>query len=125
MKGKKGWHDGAMIALLLILSAAGYFVFAPRKDSSGSSVKIQVDGATVATLSLQENTAYEYRDGNEKNVIVIENGSVYMAEANCTNQQCVLQGKIRHAGETIVCLPHRLVVSVTEKNDGGLDGMVQ
>ena len=35
-----------------------------------------------------------------------------MVEASCADQLCVRQGEIERIGETIVCLPHRLLVEV-------------
>ena len=53
------------------------------------------------------------------NVIRIENGAVYMEEANCRDQLCVHQGKIRNRAKNIVCLPHNLVVSLETGQTGG------
>ena len=35
-----------------------------------------------------------------------------MAEADCPDRLCVRRGPVRYAGETIICLPHKLVVTV-------------
>ena len=36
-----------------------------------------------------------------------------MIRANCHNHDCMQQGSISKTGETIVCLPHKLVLEVT------------
>ena len=47
-------------------------------------------------------------------LIRIEDGKAYMEEANCPDGYCEEQGKISGHTQTIVCLPHKLVVEVLE-----------
>lgn len=46
------------------------------------------------------------------NTIVIKNGIVYMENATCKNQVCVKSGKISKKGESIVCLPNKVIVEI-------------
>ena len=76
----------------------------------------------LKTFNLSENITYPITtspDTNEsvegKNLLVIQNHNVWISEANCPNQDCVKQGKISMNGEMLVCLPHRLTVSIVEK----------
>lgn len=46
----------------------------------------------------------------ENNTIVIKNGEVFMKDANCKNQICVMHKKIKRSGESILCLPNRVIV---------------
>ena len=46
------------------------------------------------------------------NVLEIKDGAAAVAEANCGDHTCVRTGRISREGETIVCLPHRLVVRI-------------
>lgn len=46
----------------------------------------------------------------ESNTIVIKNGEVFMKNANCKNQICVKHKKIKRSGESIVCLPNKVIV---------------
>ena len=57
-----------------------------------------------------------------KNVVVIENGEVYMEDADCPDKLCMKQGRISGTGQTIVCLPHMLVVTVENGKEPELDG---
>ena len=76
----------------------------------------------LKTFDLSENITYPITtspDTNEsvegKNLLVIQDHNVWISEANCPNQDCVKQGKISMNGEMLVCLPHRLTVSIVEK----------
>ncbi len=49
---------------------------------------------------------------SDYNLIVVEDGKAYVAEANCANQICKNSKSISKSGEVITCIPHRLVVTV-------------
>lgn len=59
------------------------------------------------------------------NIVEISGGSVSVTKASCKNQVCVRHGKISHTGESIVCLPNRLVVTIEGggKEGGGYDSV--
>lgn len=59
------------------------------------------------------------------NVVTIRGGMVSVTEASCKNQVCVKHGEISRAGESIVCLPNRLVVRIENgtKEGGGYDSV--
>ena len=45
-------------------------------------------------------------------ILIIKDGEVYMQEADCPNQICVHHSPISHKGETIVCLPNRVIIEI-------------
>ena len=97
----------------LLLLAAALFVFhfaAPKK--AGAAAKITVDNKTVATLPLSKDTTYKVETAAGYNLVVIENGRAFVREADCKNQICVKSRAIARAGESIVCLPHKMTVSI-------------
>lgn len=59
------------------------------------------------------------------NVVVISGGTVSVTEASCKNQVCVKHGRISRPGESIVCLPNRLVVRIGNGSEegGGYDSV--
>lgn len=113
--------DYILVAVLMLLGGAlALFLYATRK--SGGYVSVQVDGETVMELSLEEDTRILVGEGGKfTNLLVIEGGAARIAEASCPDQICVNHGAIRYAGESIVCLPHKLVVSVEGGAPGGVD----
>ncbi len=60
-----------------------------------------------------------------ENVVVISGGKVSVTEASCKNQVCVKHGPISRSGESIVCLPNRLVVRIENGSEegGGYDSV--
>lgn len=49
------------------------------------------------------------------NKVRIEPDGVYMENANCPDKLCVHQGKINKAGESIICLPNKIIVEIVGK----------
>ncbi len=49
-----------------------------------------------------------------RNVLEFGEGKVRSIEADCPDQIDVLQGYISEVGETIVCLPNRMVVEIID-----------
>jgi hypothetical protein len=60
----------------------------------------------------------------ETNVLVIQDGYAYMKEADCPDGLCIHQGRIHKAGQSIVCLPNRVVVTI-ESDDVAYDVLAQ
>ena len=83
-------------------------------------MKVTVDGEVYGTYSLAENQTVKIQTGHGTNVLVIENGSVHMEEADCPDGYCKRQGTISRVNETIVCLPHKPVAEV--ESDGSTMG---
>lgn len=60
------------------------------------------------------------------NLLAISGDRVWMEAADCRDQVCVHHVPVSTGGESIICLPHRLVVEILDDADGEIfDGMVQ
>ncbi|MCR4991648.1 MAG: NusG domain II-containing protein [Lachnospiraceae bacterium] len=49
-----------------------------------------------------------------KCILILSDGKANMESADCPNQICVHHSAISHTGETIVCLPNRVVIEVID-----------
>lgn len=54
----------------------------------------------------------ELSDGMSYNLISVTDGTVIMEAADCRDRVCVHHKPILSGGESIICLPHRLVVEI-------------
>lgn len=113
-------NDVLLIAALLILGG-GLALFLWSTRQAGGVVSVQVDGDTVAELPLSEDTRLVLGEGAHTNTLVIKDGAARVVEASCPDQICVDHGAIRYEGESVVCLPHRLVVTVEGGGSNGVD----
>ena len=81
-----------------------------RKD--GGAVVVEQDGRETARYALSEDRTVRIEGERGYNLLVIQGGEAWLSEADCPTQLCVKTGKIRYAGQSIVCLPHRLAVRI-------------
>jgi hypothetical protein len=85
--------------------------------TEGNFVNVVVDGKVTETYDLHEDNMRIIFTDNGNNVLVIDEGEVYIKSADCPDKICVNHKKISKAGETIVCLPHKLVIEITENEE--------
>ncbi len=104
-------HDFILIGIIL---AAAILIFAALHfiPKNGEYVQIEVDRKIVETLPLSEDTTYRIETENGSNLLVIKDGFAEVTEADCPDKICVRHGKISKSGEAIICLPHKVVVSI-------------
>ncbi len=64
-----------------------------------------------------------YKELAHYNVVEICDGKASVTEADCPDKLCVGQREISGNGESIICLPHKLVVRTQSEVEGALDGL--
>lgn len=118
--------DIIIIGLLVILSFLPLAYFSSQKESKDANTEpvdylvVSVDGEELHRMELKddyirESYQYESEEG-QINLIERDGKKAYMAHANCPDSLCVKQGEISEVGETIVCLPHRVLLEVVSES---------
>ena len=120
MEKKKIKRDIMLISTLIIVCAAAFLIINFVVKKNGITAVVKVDGNIVYMLPLDKNASVTV-EGYQG---VIENGTVYMKDADCPDKLCEKTGKISKNGETIVCLPHRVVVEI-QGGEGNVDSLVR
>lgn len=112
MKNTKIKNDIILIAVILVIAAIGIVVFM-LTSKDGAKAVVTVDGNVVAEYDLNTDTEeIIYSQNGCYNKIVIKNGKASVESASCPDLICVGHREISKQGETIVCLPNKLVVSI-------------
>ncbi|MBE6997982.1 MAG: NusG domain II-containing protein [Ruminococcaceae bacterium] len=112
MKNKKLKNDILLILALLVLAGAAYGILRLTREP-GNEAAVTVDGQLVLTVPLsREATLTVGENLGFRNVVEVAGGRVRVSDADCPDRLCVRQGWISRDGESIVCLPHKLVVTV-------------
>lgn len=116
---KKVKAYGKDILLILVILGIGVILLAYTYlgKQNHPVVAVRVDGKVVQEFSLDDSIHYKIEGIGGTNTLCIEEGSVWLSEADCPDQICVQTGKIRHAGQSIICLPHKVVVEIKEAED--------
>ncbi len=130
MKGSLHKRDLIFLALIIVIGAVGMAVWFFSTRSDAACAVITVNGEEYGSYSLSDDQVIEIEDedGHVTNIAVIENGEVYMKEADCPDQLCVDQGKKSRDGASIVCLPNKVVITVENADDSeeeSIDTVVQ
>ncbi len=117
---KKLRNDIILVAVIAVITATGLLFFGLNKEE-GKRVTVSIDGEITATYSLSENIEVTIPTGENYNTLVIKNNKAQIVRADCPDGICVETRAISYVGETIVCLPHKLVVEVIGDTETEID----
>lgn len=117
--------DIILFCVLLLTAGALSVIFAMRLQAPAGSVVVTIDGQPYGTYDLSEPREVEITNGEDRNVIRIGDGTVLMESSNCRNQVCVGHAPISRSGESIICLPHKIVVKIEGGKEAQVDAVVQ
>jgi len=139
--------DIILFIVLVVIGLAASAALSLSHQTAGSDAKVVIesggdlyakyplseDRVIVVPAPKQRNTDAPAADPDDQasaqydyyNVVEIKDGSVSVTEASCKNQVCVRHGRVSRSGESIVCLPNRLVVRIESgyEEGGGYDSV--
>lgn len=113
--GRSRYRNDLLLLSLIFVAAIFGVVLTSFLRNDGKSVIVSVDGEVFGQYPLSLDAEIEIasgEDGNKKNILVISDGRAYVKDADCPNHDCVRARAISREGETIICIPNRVVVSV-------------
>ena len=108
---KKG--DFIVFGMVILISVVCFFVFT-FSGTSGKKIKVTVNNTPFASYPLEHDGKYQIKTEFGTNTLVIENGSAHFSDSDCRDKTCEKMGKIGKEGQSIICLPHKIVVEVVE-----------
>lgn len=123
MKQKRNTY--LFLLVLLAIIGVGFLIQRYFFGKTGATAIIERDGETISELDLSKDTELVLDDGNGgSNTITVKNGKIAVTDANCPDLVCVHTGSISQTGEVIACLPHKLIITISEKKNSDLDAIV-
>ncbi len=124
----------ADIVLIVVCMLTAVLVFAVllMHRHEGNVVRISSDGEVLAEIAFEVTGTQRYliwrKDGSMTvescgedspvpeqeayNLLSVSDGVVRMEAADCRDQICVRHRAVSAAGESIICLPHKLVIEI-------------
>lgn len=104
----------ADLVLLLVLTACtvGSFFMRDVLASQGFTVIVELRNVAVYKGNLSEERQVTVRGAYGDVRIHIHNGRVAVVHAACPNKVCVRTGWRNLTGESIICVPNRLVIRI-------------
>jgi len=90
-------------------------------NKKGDDAYIYSDGELIKIMPLNTNDEFLYEYDGHYNIIIVENGYIYVKESDCDDKVCIIKGKINKVGDSIICLPHKLVITIKGEGDNPAD----
>lgn len=111
--------DIVIIISMVIISFIPYFIFSKmlKKEYSSTYANIKLDGKIYDNIPLssfkgEKEIRIDSEDGSDYNIIKIKDNQINIEDASCKDSLCIKQGSISKVGQTIVCLPHKLIIEI-------------
>lgn len=120
---RKYFRVGDIIILVSVLLAALILGIVFAGNSNGESFYIKHDGVSE-TYSLDADRTIEMLSNGMEITVTASNGEVSVVHSDCPDKLCVNTRPISKKGETIVCLPARVVVGISGDYRNEVDGVV-
>ncbi len=118
--------DIVFLGILFLVALAFLLWFLIGYRQEGSQVEITVDGNLYGIYALEKNQEIPIKiEGTVTNLLVIEDGQANMRKGDCPDQICVNHAPVSHVGESIVCLPNRVVVNVIGEAQSEIDSVAK
>lgn len=123
-------NDLLLIAFLLVLAAAIYIFLLPKAGAGDYSYEIRQDNYVLHIIKVSElKTKVQFPiTTNHGNVIVDLDpvGGASIISSPCPDKLCIHQGRINKIGQTVLCLPEKVLVTVTgNRKEGEPDAVLR
>ncbi|GFH43198.1 protein export element [Lactococcus hodotermopsidis] len=106
-----------VLIITLMLASFTPFLFFSNNQKPSNIAQLRINGKIIKNFDLTENQNYTYKDTDgDINKIVVRDGKIGIIYATCADQICVRKGFVDKSGQTIICLPHQLVIEVMSDN---------
>lgn len=116
MKLRQYKKDIIIIGIILLVALLSIILISVLKKP-GQYVVVEKNQEEIDRYLLSENREIKIDiDENRYNILVIENNKAYIKDASCPDQICVKHTKISKTGETITCLPNKVVIKIEGTN---------
>lgn len=109
--------DFLIIVVLLIISFTPFYMLHNQEKADDQIIGIvKVNNREVKRLSLAKDQKWRYQKNGKINIVQIKSHKIRVIDANCKDQVCVKEGWKSESGDTIVCLPHKFLIELKNKN---------
>ena len=125
-----GWDSLVVLAVVVLAAASAWMVWRGPAGEGNLTAVVSIDGAEVERIDLEtdsEPRTYSH-NGYTLTVNLRPDGEagVRVETSDCPTQDCVHTGTITRAGQSIVCLPARIIIQLQggAQADGDAPDMV-
>ncbi|MBS5886443.1 MAG: NusG domain II-containing protein [Clostridium sp.] len=114
--------DFVIIAVLMVLSFLPEIILGASigKGYNNTYAEITIAGKIYKTIPLSEHKGEETIEVKTKdglNIIKVKDNKIGIIEADCPDKVCMNPEYIEKPGQSLVCLPHRVMIEIKGKID--------
>ena len=125
---KPNLWDILVVLAVVALAAASALTVWPGRDSGSLTAVVTADGEELDRFAPADLAAgpRTYTHNGYTLTVTAEDGGLHVSEADCPTQDCVHTGTISRSGQSIVCLPARIIIQLTggQADPGGVDVVI-
>ncbi|SHF56470.1 hypothetical protein SAMN02746089_02168 [Caldanaerobius fijiensis DSM 17918] len=124
---KKGDIVVALFMAILAVVLLGFYNITSNRHYAHKYAVITVDGKFYKKVSLDD-TNYQQKipvvTKYGKDILMVKDGGIKVIYAECPDKICIKEGFIDKPGQSIVCLPFRIVVEIKGEKNAQIDQVV-
>ena len=115
-KGDKALISGIVLMALIFFAAGQYGKTDKLKNTIGI---IRARGKIVkeVDLALAKNQKLSIKGHLGISTVKLTDGKIEMLSSPCKDKLCIKQGQISASGQTIVCVPNEVSISIEKKGE--------
>ena len=125
---KPNLWDIMVVLAVVALAAASALTVWPSRDSGSLTAVVTADGEELDRFAPADLAAgpRTYTHNGYTLTVTAEGDGLHVSEADCPTQDCVHTGTISRSGQSIVCLPARIIIQLTggQADPGGVDVVI-
>ena len=108
--------DYILLAAIFLISLAGYLFFHSSDTKAAKLLIIQHENKIIERIDMNKvkaetKLAIPVQDGTL--TVMYDKTKAWVAASPCPEKLCVQQGKISKPGQTIACLPEKVLLTIT------------
>lgn len=109
--------DGILIVAIIAAAVVSIPLASSQNNGTVASYAVvEVNGRTSLRIALGEKQAvrkFNIDGFRGKSIIEVKDGKVRMLESSCPDKLCIGMGWAEKTGDSIVCVPNRIVIRLT------------
>jgi hypothetical protein len=122
-------NDYLLLLFLLFMAGMGYLLHGHATTTDAKILIVQHGQTIIQKINLQNiKTATELKIPTEHGqmIVNVDNDGAYVVSSPCRDKLCVHQGKITRPGQTIVCLPEEVLLTlITPGKESAIDAIIR
>jgi len=85
-------------------------------ENNMSTAYMQINGEVEYRLDLNQSQVIQLNEFNPPVGVEVRNGSIAIIRNNCPHKLCIKMGSISKGGQSIVCVPKKILIFLPAKS---------